>query len=75
VAQQGLGGLADAIVGQCPKEGLDQACGGEVADLVPGLAGGDAEREAPTIAVFMAPKETATTATSPLWVGGLPQFD
>jgi hypothetical protein len=30
-----------------------EACGGEVADLVPGLAGGDAEREASTIAVFM----------------------
>jgi hypothetical protein len=65
VAQQGLGGLAGAIAGQCPKEGLDQACGGEVADLVPGLTGGDPGREAPAIAVVMALKETATTPTSP----------
>ena len=34
---------ADAVVGQAAVEGLGQVGGGEVADLVPGLDGGDAE--------------------------------
>ena len=35
--------LADGVVGQSAVEGLDEFGGGEVADPVPGLDGGDAE--------------------------------
>ena len=37
--------LADAVVGQRSVEGLDEFGGGEVADLVAGVDGGDAERD------------------------------
>ena len=45
VAEQGVDDPADAVVGQAAVEGLDQVGGGEVADLVPGFDGGDAERD------------------------------
>ena len=45
VAEQGVDDLPDAVVGQAAVEGLGQLGGGEVADLVPGLDGGDAERD------------------------------
>ena len=43
VAEQGVDDAADGVVGQAAVEGLGQVGGGEVADLVPGLDGGDAE--------------------------------
>ena len=43
VAQQGVDDPADGVVGQAAVEGLDEFGGGEVADPVPGLDGGDAE--------------------------------
>ena len=43
VAEQGLDHFPDAVVGQAAVEGIGQVGGGEVADLVPGLDGGDAE--------------------------------
>ena len=45
VAQQGVDDLADGVVGQAAVEGLDELGGGEVADPVPGVDGGDAERD------------------------------
>ena len=45
VAEQGVDDPSAAVVGQAPVEGLDQLGGGEVADPVPGLHGGDAERD------------------------------
>ena len=45
VAEQGVDDPPDAVVGQAAVEGLGQVGGGEVADLVPGLDGGDAERD------------------------------
>ena len=45
VAEQVLDDAADGVVGQGPVEGLDEVGGGEVADLVPGVDGGDAERD------------------------------
>ena len=41
-AQQGFDDLADGVVGQAAVEGFDEVGGGEVADLVPGVDGGDA---------------------------------
>ena len=43
VAEQGVDDSPDGVVGQAAVEGLGQVGGGEVADLVPGLDGGDAE--------------------------------
>ena len=40
-AQQGFDDLADGVVGQAAVEGFDEVGGGEVADLVPGVDGGD----------------------------------
>ena len=45
VAQQGLDGLADAVVGQAAIERLDEVGGREVLDLVAGGDGGVAERD------------------------------
>jgi hypothetical protein len=43
VAEQGLDHFPDAVVGQAAVEGVGQVGGGEVADLMPGADGGDAE--------------------------------
>src|SRR5450755_1160443 len=43
VAEQVLDEAADGVVGQAAVEGLGGVGGGEVADLVPGVHGGDAE--------------------------------
>ena len=43
VAEQVLDDAADGVVGQAAVEGIGQVGGGEVADLVPGVDGGDAE--------------------------------
>jgi hypothetical protein len=45
VAQQRIDHFADAVVGQAAVEGFDEFGGGEVADPVPCLDGGDAERD------------------------------
>src|SRR6202044_1271649 len=45
VAEQGVDDPSDGVVGQGAVEGLGQVGGGVVADLVPGLHGGDAERD------------------------------
>jgi hypothetical protein len=45
VAEQGIDHPPDGVVGQAAVEGLGELGGGEVADLVPGLHGGDAERD------------------------------
>ena len=45
VAEQVLDDAADGVVGQAAVEGLDELGGGEVADLVACLDGGDAERD------------------------------
>ena len=45
VAEQGVDDLADGVVGQAAVEGLDEVGGGEVADPVPGVDGGEAERD------------------------------
>jgi hypothetical protein len=42
-AQQGVDDLADSVVGQAAVEGFDQVDGGEVADLVAGVHGGDTQ--------------------------------
>ena len=44
-AQQGFDDLADGVVGQAAVEGFDEVGGGEVADLVPGVDGGDPETD------------------------------
>ena len=44
-AQEGVDHAADAVVGQTAVEGLDELGGGEVADPMPGVDGGDAERD------------------------------
>jgi hypothetical protein len=43
VAEQRVDYFPDAVVGQAAVEGVGQVGGGEVADLVPGLDGGDTE--------------------------------
>ena len=45
VAQQGLDGLADGVVGEAAIEGFDEVGGGEVLDLVAGGDGGVPERD------------------------------
>ena len=45
VAEQGVDDLADGVVGQAAVEGLDEVGGGEVADPVSGVDGGEAERD------------------------------
>ena len=45
VAEQGVDDPADGVVGQAPVEGFDEVGGGEVADPVAGVDGGDAEGE------------------------------
>ena len=45
VAEQGVDDSADAVVGQAAVEGVDEVGGGEVADPVPGVDGGVAERD------------------------------
>ena len=43
VAEQGVDHFPDAVVGQAAVEGVGQVGGGEVADLVAGADGGDAQ--------------------------------
>ena len=45
MAQQGLDGLADAVVREPPVQGLDEVGRGGVLDLVPGVDRGVPERD------------------------------
>jgi hypothetical protein len=45
VAEQGIYHPPDGVVGQAAVKNLGELGGGEVADFVPGLHGGDAERD------------------------------